>query len=76
MRLAETVTPDLPVEEASECKAVANKYDVDATFLAAPSTSNERFRRIIEYSPGFLYLMSFSELLALGKSLGRRALSS
>ncbi|MCD6465331.1 tryptophan synthase subunit alpha [Candidatus Bathyarchaeota archaeon] len=53
-----TVIPDLPVEEASEYKVIADKYDVDTIFLAAPSTSNERLRRIMKYSSGFLYLVS------------------
>ncbi|MEM2028614.1 MAG: tryptophan synthase subunit alpha, partial [Candidatus Bathyarchaeia archaeon] len=52
------VVPDLPVEEASEYKAVADKYDVDTIFLAAPSTSNERLRKIMEFSSGFIYLVS------------------
>lgn len=52
------VVPDLSVEEASEYKATADKYDVDTIFLAAPSTSNERFKKIMEYCSGFIYLVS------------------
>ncbi len=52
------IVPDLPVEEASEYKIIAERYDVDTIFLAAPSTSDERLRKIMEYSSGFIYLVS------------------
>ncbi len=52
------IVPDLPVEEATQYKQIATKYDLDTIFLAAPSTSNERLTRIIAASSGFLYLVS------------------
>ncbi len=52
------VVPDLPVEEASEYKEFAESYEVDTIFLAAPSTSTERMKKIVEYTSGFLYLVS------------------
>jgi len=52
------IVPDLPVEEADEYKMIAEAYDMDTIFLAAPSTSNERLRKILEYTSGFLYLVS------------------
>jgi tryptophan synthase alpha chain len=52
------IVPDLPVEEAGNYKKTANKFDIDSIFLAAPSTSNERLLRIVEFSSGFLYLVS------------------
>jgi tryptophan synthase alpha chain len=52
------VVPDLPVEEADDyCKA-ARRYGVDTIFLAAPSTTNERLRKIVGCTSGFLYLVS------------------
>lgn len=52
------VVPDLPVEEATDyCKA-ARQYGVDTIFLAAPSTSDERLRKIVDCTSGFLYLVS------------------
>ena len=52
------IIPDLPVEEAADyCKA-ANAQAIDTIFLAAPSTSEERLRRIVACSSGFLYLVS------------------
>jgi len=52
------IVPDLPVEEAREYKKIAEAYEVDTIFLAAPSTSTERLRKIVEYASGFLYLVS------------------
>ncbi|MBS7657357.1 tryptophan synthase subunit alpha [Candidatus Bathyarchaeota archaeon] len=52
------VVPDLPIEEADEYKKIAEAYEIDTIFLAAPSTSIERLRNIIEYTSGFLYLVS------------------
>lgn len=53
-----TIIPDLPLEEATDYKKTAAKYDIDTIFLAAPSTSNERLRQMLECSSGFLYLVS------------------
>jgi tryptophan synthase alpha chain len=52
------IIPDLPVEEAVEYKQVAKNQGLDTIFLAAPSTSNQRLRKIIAASTGFLYLVS------------------
>lgn len=52
------VVPDLPVEEAGEYKEFAEAYEVDTIFLAAPSTSTGRLKRIVDYTSGFLYLVS------------------
>ena len=52
------IVPDLPVEEAADYKKTAKKHGLDTIFLAAPSTSNERLKGIVECSSGFLYLVS------------------
>ncbi len=52
------VTADLPIEEAEEYKHEAQKHCVDTIFLAAPSTSTQRLKLIIQFSSGFLYLIS------------------
>lgn len=52
------IVPDLPVEEAGEYKKFAETYEIDTTFLAAPSTSTERLKKIMKYTSGFLYLVS------------------
>jgi tryptophan synthase alpha chain len=52
------IVPDLPVEEASDYQKAAKTHKVDTIFLAAPATSNERLRNIVDSSSGFLYLVS------------------
>jgi tryptophan synthase alpha chain len=52
------VVPDLPVEEAEAYREAAWSFGVDTIFLAAPSTSNERLRRIVACTSGFLYVVS------------------
>lgn len=52
------IVPDLPIDEAHEYKKVSEAHEIDTIFLAAPSTSKERLQRIIDYTSGFLYLVS------------------
>jgi tryptophan synthase alpha chain len=52
------IVPDLPIEEAGDYKEAAETYGIDTVFFAAPSTSAERLRRVMEYTSGFLYLIS------------------
>jgi len=51
--VAPTIRP-----RALDYKETSDDYDVDTIFLAAPSTSMERLKRIIDYTSGFLYLVS------------------
>jgi tryptophan synthase alpha chain len=52
------VVPDLPVEESETYRKAAKSYRVDTVFLAAPSTLDERLRRIVGCTSGFLYVVS------------------
>jgi tryptophan synthase alpha chain len=52
------VVPDLPVEEAEAYREAAKSCEVDTIFLAAPSTSDERLRKIVSCTSGFLYVVS------------------
>jgi tryptophan synthase alpha chain len=52
------IVPDLPIEEAHDYKKFADAYEIDTIFLAAPSTSPKRLQKIVEYTSGFLYLVS------------------
>jgi tryptophan synthase alpha chain len=57
-RVDGVIVPDLPIEEAYEYKEVSEAYGIDTIFLAAPSTSIKRLQKIIDYTSGFLYLVS------------------
>ncbi len=52
------VTPDITPENADEWIAAAEKYDLDRIFLAAPTSSDERLRQLVQASRGFVYAVS------------------
>ena len=49
---------DLPPEEAGDWIESARRVDLDTIFLAAPTSPDERLRRIAEASRGFVYAVS------------------
>ena len=49
---------DLPPEEAGEWTACARRRGLDTVFLAAPTSGEDRLRRIVEASRGFVYAVS------------------
>jgi tryptophan synthase alpha chain len=49
---------DLPVEEAGDYLAAMREHDLSPVFLAAPTSPDERLRRISEASRGFVYAVS------------------
>ncbi|MGQ9478404.1 MAG: tryptophan synthase subunit alpha [Thermoproteota archaeon] len=65
------VVADLPVEEAGEYKDEAEKHGVDTVFLATPSTSTDRLRKILNMTSGFLYLVSVFGVTGVRESLAQ-----
>ncbi|MDA8073342.1 MAG: tryptophan synthase subunit alpha [Actinomycetota bacterium] len=49
------IVPDLPLEESAPWRAEAEAAGVDGVLLVAPSTPDERARRICAASRGFVY---------------------
>jgi tryptophan synthase alpha chain len=49
---------DLPPEEADGWIPAARKADLDTVFLAAPTSPDDRLRRVAEASRGFVYAIS------------------
>ncbi len=49
---------DLPVEEAGDYLCEMRRNDLATVFLAAPTSTEERLKRIAEVSSGFLYAVS------------------
>jgi tryptophan synthase alpha chain len=49
---------DLPVEESAEYLQAVRKYDLAPVFLAAPTSPDERLKRIAQSSRGFVYAVS------------------
>ncbi len=49
---------DLPVEESAEYIKSARNFKVDTVFFVTPTTSDERIRKIVRCSKGFIYYIS------------------
>ncbi len=52
------VTPDLTIEESSQWIEETKKLDSNRIFVVAPSTSDERLKKVVEASTGFIYAAS------------------
>lgn len=52
------ITPDLIPDEAAEWVEIAQRYDLEAVFLAAPSSTDTRLTRAAQTSKGFVYAVS------------------
>lgn len=55
--ISAVVVPDLPQEEASSMSAEAARSGIDMVLLVAPTSSDERLRRIGAASRGFVYVV-------------------
>ncbi len=52
------ITPDITPEAAGEWIAASKRTGLDRVFLAAPTSTDERLKMIIENSTGFVYTVS------------------
>ncbi len=55
-----TIVPDLPVEESAPIRASFSRAGVALVDLVAPTSGEERIRRIAAVADGFLYLVSLT----------------
>ncbi|SDR11423.1 tryptophan synthase subunit alpha [Thermostaphylospora chromogena] len=55
---AGTITPDLTPEESEPWRAASAAAGIDTVFLVAPSSTDERIRRVVECCTGFVYAAS------------------
>src|SRR5438270_8634809 len=60
---------DLPVEEADEYLEQMRKRDLATVFLAAPTSTDDRLKRIAEVSTGFVYAVSRTGVTGARKDL-------
>jgi tryptophan synthase alpha chain len=69
------IVPDLPLEESAAARACCERRGLALIPLAAPTTPDERLRRIGASARGFLYAVSVTgttgERAALDEALGR-----
>ncbi|KTR96777.1 tryptophan synthase alpha chain [Microbacterium testaceum] len=52
------ITPDITPDAAAEWIATSERTGLDRVFLAAPTSTDERLRMIVEASTGFVYTVS------------------
>lgn len=52
------ILPDMPVEEADIYMSTAAKHGLATVFLVSPNTPEERLRKIVASTTGFLYVVS------------------
>ncbi|MEW6069598.1 MAG: tryptophan synthase subunit alpha [Candidatus Thermoplasmatota archaeon] len=69
------IVPDLPTEEAEALIKVARIYNLDTIFLAPPASTNERIKKIIEKTRGFLYLVSLYGVTGAREKLSSSTIS-
>jgi tryptophan synthase alpha chain len=52
------ILPDMAIEESKEYIKSAKKIGIDTIFLVSPNTKNERLKKIIKSTSGFLYMVA------------------
>ena len=54
------IVPDLPPEEASGFKDIANELNLSTIFLLAPTSNEERIKLVSSFSDDFIYYVSLT----------------
>lgn len=67
--VAGLIIPDLPPEEAGAYRALAGEYGLATVFLAAPTSTSERLRRVAAASSGFIYCVSLTGVTGVREHL-------
>ena len=62
------ILPDMPLDEAGEYLHAAEKLDLSIVFLASPNTPEERLKKMLKSTSGFLYLISVYGITGARKS--------
>jgi tryptophan synthase alpha chain len=52
------ILPDMEIEESSAYVKYSKDLDMATVFLVSPNTSNSRIKKILNYSSGFIYVVS------------------
>jgi tryptophan synthase alpha chain len=63
------IVPDLPPDEGAELETVTKKHNIDLIYLLAPSSTDERIKKVAAVSRGFIYLVSLTGVTGAKKSL-------
>lgn len=63
------IIPDLPIEEGQNLTGLAKKIKIDLIFLAAPTTTANRLKKIISKTAGYLYYVSLTGVTGIRQNL-------
>ena len=63
------VIPDLPIEECEPLRNACKKHNISLILLAAPTTSDDRLKKILKEADGFLYVVSVAGVTGARKDL-------
>jgi len=74
LNISGLVIPDCPLEEQSELRPFAEKYDIDLIPLIAP-TSGNRVEMLAEHSSGFIYVVSSLGVTGVRDDIAKQQLS-
>lgn len=53
------ITVDLPPEESQQTAKIYQEQDIDTIYLLAPTTRDQRIKKITDLASGFMYYVSF-----------------
>lgn len=65
------IIPDLPPEEGTDLETITSEQGIDLIYLLAPTSTEERIRKVAEHSRGFIYLVSITGVTGARHALPR-----
>ena len=68
------IVPDMPVEESSALIDEGSRRGLDVILQVAPTTSDERLRRIVEAASGFIYVINVEGVTGSRETLSESTL--
>jgi len=69
------ITPDLTIEESAQWLVSSKTHDTNRIYVVAPSTSEDRLRRVTEATSGFVYAASLMGVTGTRTSVSSSAQS-
>lgn len=70
------IVPDMPAEEGGILEPLSKKYKVDLILLAAPTSGEDRLKKIARTSSGFIYFVSITGITGAKLALGEKVKDS
>ncbi len=66
------IVPDLPPEEGADLIRAARRQDLATVFFLAPTTTEQRMKRVVKASTGFIYYVSLTGVTGSPKVFSRQ----